>query len=442
MALSAPAIARKPRATVALLAETVREEATAVPATRDANTDSLLWGSSLSTLQSVTGVSINQYTALTATTVMAAVTILAEDVAKLPWSLFSKADGEGRKEVKNHYLYDLLDEPNDYMNGLEYREMMQVGLILRGNAYAPIIRNGRGQPVKFIPVNPDWSQLWEAPSGDLFYRVTPNGLKMRADLNGMPFMIPAPDMLHIRGFSSNGLLGASRIALAREAVALTIAQEHLAARWMGNGAQPSGFLTTEQKLGETAARRMAADWKSMHSGLQAAGKTAVLEQGLKFEQLSMTSQDLDFINARRFQTEEIARIFRIPQHMLGVLDRSTNNNIAQQAQEYVNYTLTGYTNRWRAKYSQMFGLKRQGLSVEFDYRELTTADITTRISNWRTMIMSMMGKPDEARIDLNLPPEGGEAAKLHYPQNMAAAGSQSTGTKADGGGRPAADEVV
>lgn len=413
-----------------------------VPAQRnDPNLDSLLWGSSLYSVQSVTGVSINQYTALNATAVMAAVTILAEDVAKLPWSVYRNPDGEARKEAKDHYLYDLLQEPNGYMDGLEFREMMQVGLILRGNAYAPIIRNARGRPVKLIPVNPDWVQLWEAPSGELFYRVTPNGLHMLAELRDLPKMIPFEDMLHIRGFSSNGLLGASRIALAREAIALSIAQEQQAARWMGNGAQPSGILTTDQKLTKEAADRMADDWKKLHSGLQNAAKTAVLEQGLKFEKLTMSSSDLEFLASRRFQTEEIARIFRVPQHMMGVLDRSTNNNIAQQAQEYVNYTLTGYTNRWRAKMSQAFGLRREGISVEFDYRELTTADMTSRISNWRTAIMSMIAKPDEARIDLGMPPEGGEAAKLHFPQNMAAAGSQSTGTAPDEAGRPPKDDT-
>ena len=385
-------------------------------------------------------VAINQFTALNATAVMAAVTILAEDVAKLPWSLYQNAEGEGRREYQSHYLYDLLQEPNDYMNGFEFREMMQVALIQRGNAYAPIIRDGRGRPVELIPVNPDWCQLWEAPTGDLFYRVTPNGLHMMAKLRSLPNLIPAADMLHIRGFSSNGLLGASRIMLAREAIALSIAQEQQAARWMGNGARPSGILTTDKKLGNDAAKRMAQDWKDMHSGLANQGKTAVFEDGLKFQPLSMTTSDLDFINSRRFQTEEIARIFRIPQHMLGVLDRSTNNNIAQQAQEYINYTLTGYTNRWSAKYSQRFGLRRDRLSVEFDYRALTAADLTSRINNWRTAIMSMIAKPDEARVDLGMAPEGGDAAKLHFPQNMASSGSQSTGTAPDGAGRPAADQ--
>jgi HK97 family phage portal protein len=243
-------------------------------------------------------------------------------------------------------------------------------------------------------------------------------------------------MLHIRGFSLDGLAGMSRISLARESIALGLAQEQQAARWMGQGAKPSGMLTTDQKLTVDAAKRIGEDFKQNSSGLQNSGKIIVGEQGLKFLPFSMTSQDLEFIGSRQFQLQEIARIFRIPPHMMGELSRSTNNNIAQMAQEYINFTLTGYTNRWSAKMSSTFGLRKQNLSVQFDYRDLTTADMTSRINNWRVAIMSMIAKPDEARIDLGMQPVGGDADKLQFPANMAAAGSQSTGTPADGGGRP------
>src|ERR1700682_4330367 len=130
------------------------------------------WGSGWSS-PSVTGININQQTALNATSVLAAVTILAEDVAKLGWSVFSQAKGEARREAKGHYLYDLLQEPNSWMNGLELREMMQVGLILRGNAYALIKRNGRGIPIALIPWNPDNVNEWVGADGSIFYRFNP-----------------------------------------------------------------------------------------------------------------------------------------------------------------------------------------------------------------------------------------------------------------------------
>jgi phage portal protein BeeE len=186
--------------------------------------DGLFWSGSNYSVPSVTGLQINQWSALNSSPVIAATTMLTEDVAKLPWTVKRRTDGEEQKEEKNHYLYDLLPEPNDWQNGLEFREQLQIGLILRGNGYAPIIRNMRGQPIKLIAVNADWCALYEAPDGKLFYRVTPQGLHMRAVLNESAFfretgMFPAADMLHIRGFSVNGLLGASRITLAREAIA-------------------------------------------------------------------------------------------------------------------------------------------------------------------------------------------------------------------------------
>lgn len=406
----------------------------------DELTDPRFWQDSVWSVPSVTGIAINQQTALASSAVLACVTMLAEDVAKLPWTIKRKMDNGSKIEDRKHYLYGLLQEPNDWQNGLEFREQLMVSLILRGNAYAVIVRSGRGLPVKFIPLNADWVALWESPDGQLFYRVTPQGLHLRAELIGQPFLIPFADMLHIRGFSLNGLLGVSRIAVAREAIGLNLAQEQQAARWMGQGAKPSGVLTTDQKLQPGAAERMSADWKTMFAGLQNAGKTAVLEQGVKFSALDMTSADLEFIASRRFQLEDVVRIFRIPLHMVGILERSTNNNIEQQSQEYVNYTLTGYTNRWSRKMETTFGLWQDDYSVDFDYRELTTANITARVNNWRTQIMSMIAKPDEARIDLGLQPEGGKANELQFPQNMANAGSQSTGTAADGGGRPSAQD--
>lgn len=402
--------------------------------------DAIAFGQNVFSVPSLTGIEINQQTALAATPVLAAVTMLAEDVAKLPWALFrGKPDGS-RVEETNHWLADLLQQPNAYQNGFEFREQLQISLVLRSNAYAVIARNGRGIPIKLIPVNPDWVALWEAPTGDIFFRVTPTGLHLMAELRDQPFLIPFADMLHIRGFSLNGLLGSSRIVLAREAIALALAQEQTSVRWMGQGARPSGSFTTDQKLNEATAKRLLSDLKGYFGGLQNSGKLMLLEQGLKWQSHSMTAQEAEFVAARGFQIAEVARTFRVPPHMIGDLSRSTNNNIVQQSQEYVNFTITGYTRRWAEKYSSTFGLRKAGLFIDFDYSVLTRADIATRYNNYRTGIMSMVLTPDEARLDDGRIPMGGDAAKLQHPANMAAGGSQS-GTAPDGAGRPKDGEV-
>ena len=367
---------------------------------------------------------------------LAAITMLAEDVAKIGMFAARRKDNGAREILKNHYLTKLLIKPNDWQSGFEFIEMMQLSLIMRGNAYALKLRDQIGRIIKLVPVNSDRVSLWEAPGGELYYRVTPIGLHEAAQFRGQPFLIPAEDILHIRGFSANGLLGASRIALAKEAIGLAIGYERQAANWMSNGSRPSGVLTTESKLTPDAAKRMSDDWRTINGGLGNNGKVAVLEQGLKFEKISLSAVDLEFIASRKFQLEEIARIFRVPPHKIGILDRSTNNNIVQQSQDYVNDTITGYTTRWTKKIDASFDLQEEGVYCDCDYSILTRADQTSRYNNYRTGVMSMIITPDEARLDDGKEPMGGEAGKLQRPTNMADAGSQSTGTKADDGGRP------
>jgi HK97 family phage portal protein len=194
-------------------------------------------------------------------------------------------------------------------------------------------------------------------------------------------------------------------------------------------------LSTEQKLDESTIKRLTARWKELNAGLQNAGRTAIFEAGIKWTPLSISAKELEFIAARQFQLQEIARIFRIPPHMIGELSRSTNNNIVQQSQEYVNYTISGYTRRWKAKMRMVFDLRQDDIHVDFDLSELVRADITARYNAYRIGIMSGFLKPNEARTDYGRDPDP-KGDHLLQPTNMADAGSQSTGTTGDGGGRP------
>ena len=396
---------------------------------------------------SATGVDVNQTTAITATTVLACVTMLCEDFAKLTPTLYSLDSDKKRVEATGHELYPLLIRPNEWQNWFEFSEMMQFSLVLRGNAYAVKIRDGRGRVRKLVPVNADWVALWESPDGKLFYRVTPNGLHLRAELINEPFLIPYEDVFHVRGFTMNGLTGGSRIALAKDAIGLAIAYERQGAQWMGQGASVSGILTTPNRLTPDGAERMAQSWKDSKSGLQNAGKIAIFEQGLKYEPIAMTAQALDFINSRNFQIQEITRLFRIPAHMIGDLQRVGNGaNLAQLAQEYVNLTITGYTKRWAAKLDDNWDLRKDGVYIDFDVSALTYGDTTQRYNNYARGISGGFLKPNEARIDDKRDPvEGGDkiyrAATLVDADSPTAAGgseagSQSTASGAEGGGRP------
>lgn len=391
---------------------------------------------------SATGLHINQYTALQATTVMACCSVLSEDVSKMTPQIYRAVDAGGRVEssrvvAKDHFLYNLLWRPNDVQTWPEFCRFMVVSYLLRGNAYAAIIRNARGVPQALIPINPDQVWLWESPGGELFFNVARHGLWQTAALASLPQLIAYDDMFHLKDLSSNGLQGRARTYLGGEAIALAIGQERQYAGIMGNGARPSGYLATEQKLTEPAINRLKTEWKDLQGGLGNTGGTAVLEQGMKWQALTLTMADLEFLAARGFQVIEICRMFRVPPHMVMDLSKGTYSNIVQQGQEYRNSTLTSHTDIWEKRFAFQFGLREQGLEVDFNEDALLKADILTRYNTHRIGILTGFKTQDEARIQENLEPRGGAADELLTPANMIPEqGSDATGLPADGAGKP------
>jgi HK97 family phage portal protein len=434
-----------------------------VARTNDTTMDALNWGDWSWSTPTAAGVSVNQSSAMQVSAVYACVSVLSYDLAKLGASIFRGERFGKRQKATDHYLYPLFKQPAPWLTWFEFCGMMQCAVLLRGNGYAVILRDPRGRPTMLVPVNPDRVALWEAPTGELFYMVTRSGLHEMAVLAGQPLMIPAEDIFHLKALTMNGLLGLSPIGMARESIGLAIAQEQLASRWAGNSAKPSGVLQTDQKLTPEAAKRLMEDWKKLNSGLYNAGKTAILEQGLKWQPLSMTAHDMEFIAARQFQLAEIARVFRVPLHMLGELMRSTGNTITQQAQEYLNYSLSTWIEMWEQRIQFTFDLDPDSMFVEFDVDRLLRADIETRFAahrvalggtGWQTINEV---RADEGREKV----EGGDT--VFRPVNTApllsdvfsgtpdpndptvpgdtntntsGPGSDQTGQKGEGGGRP------
>jgi HK97 family phage portal protein len=334
--------------------------------------------------RSATGDVITQLSALRVSTVWACVTILAEDVAKLPWHVYRKAATGEKTIAAEHPLERLLQRPNNWQTGFEFKEQMMAALLMRRNAYAPIIRDGRGRPTALIPVNPDWSTLFEAPDGSLFYEVARSGQHLAAMLRSLPQKIPADDMLHIRGMSLNGLWGQSAISSGRDAIGLALAQQEMAAIYASNGTQLSGVLQTDKSLSDQAYARLEKSWKEKRAGKANAGETAILEEGLKFSKLALTSVDAEFDAARRRQVEEIARLFRVPPHKLGIIEsRTAGSSLVQQDQDYVNNVVSSWAERIEAKMNETFGLDEAGVFVEFDFSRFLRADILTRYQAYR-----------------------------------------------------------
>lgn len=410
--------------------------------------DSTGWGSlygdwSLFSSQSVTGIQVNQQSAMQATAVMACVSVLSEDVSKMTPGLWRIVDmlgypNAGRLPATNHPLYDLLHSPNDWQTWPEFCRMMMVGYLLRGNAYAVILRDNGGQPKVLVPINPDRVQLWESPSGAIFYMVTRAGLHEMAVLKSQPLLIPEEDIFHLKDLSANGLVGMSRIAIAREAIAISLGMQMQQARLIGNGARPSGVLSTDKTMNDKTLDRIKADWIAFQSGLVNSGKTVILEQGLKWQQLSLSAADMQFIQSMNFQLQEICRMFRVPPRMIGDMTKGPRGNITEESQDYRNSVLTSHSDIWEARFDKKFELRKSNLAVHMDEKRLLQGNQTARFANHRTGILSGFVKPNEARIAEGMNPvEGGD--QLYPPANLAAVGSDTTGGGADGGGRPSND---
>jgi HK97 family phage portal protein len=402
------------------------------------------------TLRSNSGVSVNQTTAMQSTVVMACVRIISQDIAKLPPHIYRVSAKGVRKEADGHPLYRIFKKPNSWQTWFEYVEQMQVALALRGNAYAAVPRDGRGAPTAMLPMNPDRVSLYEAPDGKVFYNFARFGLHETWEFRSFPQLIPADDVFHLRWAPGpNPLIGMSPIGYAREAIGYSLALEMHGANISGAGARPSGYLTTDRRLGEQSARRLAERWKSLHGGVANSGKTAVLEEGLKFEQLTMSSVDMEFIASRKLQVEEICRAMGVTPAKIGVLDQ-VGRNFEQIQLAHLTDTVDPNTRRWIDKLRVFFDLD-DDLEVEFDIAQLLRADLAARTTAARITTMSGITRPNEARRSLHLDPDPdgdvllvpstmipiGEAGKNTAVQPAALAPGQGSELGSDQSGAPA-----
>ena len=395
----------------------------------------------LGSIGSNAGTLVNQSSAMSVPAVYACVSIRAEDVARCVPGLFRRRPDGSREQVYDHPLAKIFRRPNALQTWFEFVEQMHAGLLLRGNAYAVILRDARGAPVELIPINPDLVMVMEAGDGSLFYQVTRSGLYLINKLRAAPLAIPAEDVFHLRGLAFHMTVGANRVNMARDVIGVAIAQILQAARWIANGALPSGLLKTTKQLSDAAAKRLEQSWRSMFAGPDNTGAVAILEDGLDWTPMKLTAADLEFLSQSKFSVEQIARWFRMPPHKLGMIEALNKTNQLQADQTYVNETIMPDLERWEQKFNVTFDLAAQGLEIDFDENRLLRADIQTRMNIGRLGVLSGLTSPEEWRISENMAPRP-EHGVLRAPVNLAELGSDATGTAPDGAGRPAAGDVV
>lgn len=295
--------------------------------------------------RTTSGKPVNERTAMQTTAVYACVRILAEAVASLPLHVYEYQDDGGKKLVHDHPLYYLLhDEPNPEMTSFVFRETLMSHLLIWGNAYAQIIRDGAGRVLGLYPLLPDKMDVQRDEKGNIYYVYSRN-----SDENPMfkeygNIRLKAEDVLHIPGLGFDGLIGYSPIAMAKNAVGMTLACEEYGASFFANGANPGGVLEHPGVLKDPS--KVRESWNSVYRGVNNAHKIAVLEEGMKYQQIGIPPEEAQFLETRKFQINEIARLYRIPPHMVGDLDKSSFSNIEQQSLEFVKYTLDPWVIRW------------------------------------------------------------------------------------------------
>lgn len=295
--------------------------------------------------RTTSGKPVNERTAMQTTAVYACVRILAEAVASLPLHVYEYQDDGGKKLVHDHPLYYLLhDEPNPEMTSFVFRETLMSHLLIWGNAYAQIIRDGAGRVLGLYPLLPDKMEVQRDDRGNIYYVYFRN-----SDENPMfkeygNIKLKAEDVLHIPGLGFDGLIGYSPIAMAKNAVGMTLACEEYGASFFANGANPGGVLEHPGVLKDPS--KVRESWNSVYRGVNNAHKIAVLEEGMKYQQIGIPPEEAQFLETRKFQINEIARLYRIPPHMVGDLDKSSFSNIEQQSLEFVKYTLDPWVIRW------------------------------------------------------------------------------------------------
>ena len=328
------------------------------------------------------GKSVTERSAMQMTAVYSCVRILAEAIAGLPIHLYKYKPDGGKEKAIDHPLYLLLhDEPNPEMSSFVFRETLMTHLLLWGNAYAQVIRNGKNEVVALYPLMPNKMSVDRDEHGQLYYEYRRSNDEAPT-MKGSTVVLKPSDVLHIPGLGFDGLVGYSPIAMAKNAIGMAIACEEYGAKFFANGAAPGGVLEHPGTIKDP--QRVRESWQSTFGGSGNANKIAVLEEGMKYTPIGISPEQAQFLETRKFQINEIARIFRVPPHMVGDLEKSSFSNIEQQSLEFVKYTLDPWVIRWEQSIQRtlLTQEEKQSYYVKFNVEGLLRGDYQSRMNGY------------------------------------------------------------
>ena len=326
---------------------------------------------------------VNERTAMQTTAVYACVRILAESIAGLPLHVYAY-QGQGKERVPEHPLYFLLhDAPNPEMTSFVFRETLMTHLLLWGNAYAQILRDGMGRVIGLYPLLPDKMEVSrDSRTGELYYTYTRSMEENPKFKAAGQIRLHRTDVLHIPGLGFDGLVGYSPIAMAKTAIGIALATEEYGATFFQNGARPAGVLEHPGVVKDP--EKLRESWHSVYGGTKNVGKIALLEEGVKYQQIAIPPEEAQFLQTRKFQIDEIARLYRVPPHMVGDLEKSSFSNIEQQSLEFVKYTLNPWVVRWEQALQKalLSNRERKDYFIRFNVDGLLRGDYKSRMEGY------------------------------------------------------------
>ena len=359
------------------------------------------------------GEKVDEQSAMQISTVYACVRLLAETVAALPLHLYRYTDGgKGKESAFDHPLYRILyRQPNDEMSSFIWRETMMTHLLLWGNAYSQIIRDGRNNVLGLYPLLPENVEVDRDEQGQLYYIYHAYTDEVPGEQN-QDIYFRKDEILHIPGLGFNGLVGFSPIAMMKNSLGTTLAVEKYGASFFKNGAQPSGVLEHPGVLKDP--QKIRDNWTAVYGGANNAHRVAVLEEGMAYKAISLPPEDSQFLSNRQFGVEEICRIFRVPPHMVQSLEHATFSNIEHQSIDFVVHTLTPWLVRFEQAIIKDLLLEEEQdvLFPKFNVDGLLRGDYQSRMNGYATGISNGFLSPNDIHrlenMDLIPAEEGGD----------------------------------
>lgn len=385
---------------------------------------------------SASGKPVNARTAIQMSTVYACVRVIAETVASLPFHVYEETDRGALKAV-SHPLYRILhDEPNTEMTSFVWRETAMSHLLLWGNSYSQILRNGRGHVQGLYPLLPDRMEVDRDAGGKLTYTYTTT--------EGMTHYLRPEDVLHIPGLGFDGIMGYSPIALEKNAIGLGIAAEEYGSKFFAHGATPSGVLTHPNTVKDP--QRLRESWNAAYGGSSNSGKVAILEEGMSYTRISLPNSEAQFLETRKFQVAEICRIYRVPPHLVGDLEHATFSNIENENISFAVHTIRPWLVRIEQSIDrQLFPEKEKGrFYAQFNLDGLMRGDYKSRMEGYAIARQNGWMCANDIRALENLNPipeeEGGDAflvngnmISLRTAMAQRVGSAKSVGTEEAGG---------